>query len=335
MQKRTKCDACAGDLEFIPTHNYIMCKKCGAKYPIKLDKSITQHNYDLEASKKKVLKPSFLKCASCGATVNAEDYALLDKCSYCGNTNFSQDLTKISADAILPFQFDKVEAKDRFKKYIAKKSLIPNALKHSLPKLEVEAKYFTAYVFNGNSKVGYSGTLEYRTEDSDGDTVYRTRHVKGQMDFPFINYMIEASDDMSQYDFNKIAPYNLSKGRKYSYEYVMGQNAEFADISPSQANEVFLVKLRKNIENLVCKFHNCDRVKDLDLSIEFTDKKYSTYLLPSYQFNFSFKEKKYINIMNGETGRITGNLPKSGWKIAFRIFISFLIVLAIVGVVLL
>jgi len=335
VQKRTKCNSCGGDLEFVPSHNYLKCKLCDSKLPIKLNKDIVQHDFDLEATKLKVVKSDFKKCNSCGATLNAEEFDILKKCSYCSSTNFSTDFSKISADAILPFQFNKDDAKVKFKNHVAKKSLVPNKIKKNLPVLDIEAKYFTCYVFNGNSKVGYSGTLEYRTEDSDGDTVYRTKRVSGHMDFPFNNYLIEASDDMSQYDFEQIAPYSLSKSRNYSYEYLLGSNAEIADISPSQANERFIIKLRKSIEKLICKMYHCDRVEDLDMSIEFSEKKYSRYLVPCYVFNFDYKNKKYLNLMNGETGKITGTLPKSPFKIFFRVFIVLLAVLGIIGLMLL
>jgi len=39
--------------------------------------------------------------------------------------------------------------------------------------------------------------------------------------------------------------------------------------------------------------------------------------------------------MNGETGKITGTLPKSPFKIFFRVFIVLLAVLGIIGLMLL
>ena len=96
MQKRTKCDACAGELVFSPTHNYLMCKNCHAKYPIKLNKTIAQHSFDNTAISKKVVKTNFLTCSSCGAVIAVDNYDLLDKCDYCGSTNLSKNINEIS-----------------------------------------------------------------------------------------------------------------------------------------------------------------------------------------------------------------------------------------------
>ena len=39
-------------------------------------------------------------------------------------------------------------------------------------------------------------------------------------------------------------------------------------------------------------------------------------MLPMYRINFNYKNKKYSNIINGQTGKVGGNIPKSKFKIA-------------------
>ena len=48
-------------------------------------------------------------------------------------------------------------------------------------------------------------------------------------------------------------------------------------------------------------------------------------LLPNYVLNYDYKNKHYVNLMNGQTGKLSGSVPRSGVKIAM--FVLFMILL--------
>ena len=64
------------------------------------------------------------------------------------------------------------------------------------------------------------------------------------------------------------------------------------------------------------------------MDITHSNKKYSYLLLPIWICNYYFKEKLYNFFINGNTGKVTGKVPRSPFKIIlFVLFILGIIVL--------
>ena len=47
-------------------------------------------------------------------------------------------------------------------------------------------------------------------------------------------------------------------------------------------------------------------------------------MLPIYQIEFEYKDKKYLSYMNGQTGRVGTGIPKSPVKITFTVLLVLL-----------
>ena len=56
----------------------------------------------------------------------------------------------------------------------------------------------------------------------------------------------------------------------------------------------------------------------------FYNQKYKYCMLPIYRINFSYKNKTYTNVMNGQTGSLGGDYPKSAGKISLVVILSIL-----------
>ncbi|MBR7091011.1 MAG: hypothetical protein IKC79_00990, partial [Clostridia bacterium] len=65
----------------------------------------------------------------------------------------------------------------------------------------------------------------------------------------------------------------------------------------------------------------------MTLKKSFNNHTYSLYLMPVYRFEYQFKKKPYITYMNGQTGKVNNNLPKSGTKITLTVLFVLLLIL--------
>ena len=59
----------------------------------------------------------------------------------------------------------------------------------------------------------------------------------------------------------------------------------------------------------------------------FSDITYKYLMLPIWVSSFKYNDKIYQFMVNGQTGKVYGKTPVSGWKVAL---VVFLIILAIV-----
>lgn len=102
-------------------------------------------------------------------------------------------------------------------------------------------------------------------------------------------------------------------------------NDDNVDDCHSTAREVMREAIRQNI----LSGYSYDGVQYLNVSTDFSDEKFSYGILPTYRFNYSYKNKNYTTFMNGQTGQVGGGIPRSGVKITFFVIAMILIILGI------
>ena len=72
-----------------------------------------------------------------------------------------------------------------------------------------------------------------------------------------------------------------------------------------------------------------DRVRGVHLNTSFYDETYKHIFLPVYSTAYTYKDKQYHVLINGENGNIKGEYPKSVAKIIAIVLIILIIVLVI------
>ena len=333
MASRYKCPNCAGSYEYDPKSKGLKCTKCGAVEYIKNTSEIKSHLYGENVSKynndwaKKVRQ---VKCRECGAQVVLNSFDIVSKCSYCDSTNIV-DIKEvgIAPDAVLPFEIDKVQAKEHFKNEIKKKFFIPNILKKKLPTLKVNPNYIGSYIFNGSVIVKYWGQVEYEEDivGSDGvsKSIVRTKNVSGEINQNFNDYIVECSDNLSQAELLDILPYDLKNQKAYKGEYLLGATADYANKSLEQANRNLENSIKNDVERKIKSKYDADNIRNMNYQYNYLDKKYVYCLMPTYLFCYDYKKKHYNTIMNGQTGKLGGSVPRSNVKITF--FVLFILAL--------
>lgn len=331
--ENNKCSACGGFCEYSPKDKALKCKKCGKLSKIKTDSEINSHEFDnLKTKEIKDAELKNVRCSNCGANIYVDKYSIISKCSYCGSTSLSVSENKagIEPDAVLPFQFDVEKSKEYFQKNIKEKWFVPNILKKQTPDLHVTPRYVSTYLFVGDLVAHYDGVLEFTDEEKKADgeveTVVTTKHVNGDMSHDF-NYVIEASRNLSQWELEKIMPYDMAQLQPYSVDYLYGHSAEYSDKTVNEANIELERILKSDIEDRIKNKYYADRVKWMNISFDYQKRNVQYCLLPAYMFNYDYKKKNYKTLMNGQSGKLGGGVPRSGIKISLFV----LMLLGLVG----
>lgn len=334
MLRSNKCPGCAGNFEFSPEDQALKCSSCGSVKKIDATDNIAVHNYNennVKFDNSWAKEAKHVRCSSCGANVLIDKYSLINKCAYCGSMTLVDVKSKagVQPDAILPFQFGKEKAKEYFQKHIKNFWFVPKILKKQLPSLDIASRYVSTYIFNGKITAHYSGVLEYsETErDRDGSTSTHTytKKVSGTMDHDIVDYVLESSTNLYQKELEEIMPFDLTKLKSYSNEFLLGSSAEYSDKSLEKANTELELEVKEDLKRRIKSKYLADRVISLDLTLNYKEKKYTYSLLPTYIFNYDYKKKHYKTLMNGQTGKLGKNVPKSTFKITLLVLSIVLI----------
>lgn len=328
----SKCDSCGGNLVFSPNHKALHCFNCGNNTEIVITKNFEKHPLDYTISQININNwknnNSVYECKNCGGKVVLNNSEMSSTCPYCN----SAIVTKIDSapgllpDQIIPFQFDKAKVKELFKRGIRKKWFLPNKFKKNIPDSEITAFYGSAFSFDTDIFVRYRGELYENERDSQGNSYRKSVSVSGSLNKKIRDMMIESTNQMTQDQFNKIAPFNLVGAIDYQDSFIRGFATEYYNNPVLQSFDILKNNIYNQLDGEIVRKHFCDGVEYLNKDVSYSNERYSHLLFPVYKFNYNYKNKKYCTFVNGQTGKVGGGVPRSGAKIALFVIGIVLIV---------
>lgn len=328
------CTSCGGRVEFSPKDKALKCINCSTIYPIEYKKEQAKHPIDWMPDSEKINKwvnaNRAYKCKVCGAMVTYNRYDIANNCQYCNNSSLVQlkDLPGLKPEKIIPFTIDKAEAKQEFKTRTLKRKFLPNQFKKNLPNTEISSTYMSAFSFDCFVSATYSGRQSFTKtiRDKDGRTRTETeyRYFSGKIDKQFNDLLVESSDKINQEEINKILPYDFTECYDYEDDFIKGYNVGYYNQDVEQAEVVAKSEMVKSLEHDIMNMYSS--VDYVNIKPTYSNIVYNYTLVPAYFINFNYKNKPYINMMNGQTGKITGKVPRSAAKISL---LALFIILAI------
>lgn len=334
--KTTKnCLKCGGMLEFSPKHQAIFCCQCGTVYDIEKDKNISKHNLqeiqDIKPEDKIFAENNkVFNCPNCGSKIVLNNLEYTKKCPYCGSIHIKKTRLNpgVSPDSIIPFKFDEEVASEKFKQAMKKKKFAPNAFKKKPVTDNISGIFIPTFAYDANSFSEYQGQKRVETEYKDLNGRYQTStsysNFRGKIALIHKNILVEDSPSINQLELESIKPYNYADMYKYNDDFIRGYMVEYHEHPIETCNNIAHTIMKNDIDTAIRRKEGGD-ICNLIVRTSFSDEKFSYYLLPAYKVEYKYKNKSYISYINGQTGKVGGNAPKSKVKITF--FTIFLILL--------
>lgn len=333
-----RCNTCGSLMKFHPRKQQLVCEHCENSIAIKVDKKVVKHFLNQEreiVSKKLVQEEKKVICQSCGATIEGENQDITIECPYCGSYHIFPFEQEIVPDGILPFFIDQVELKELFRKWIKKRFFAPNKLKNLYQQHKFQGTYLPYWIFDVDAIASYTGlggiVRQEHYKDEKGNMQTRTwtdwYPVSGQVKHQFLDLTISASiEDKSNYA-TEVLPFAVSSAKPYMEEYLCGFGAKKYQVPMGICYENAVRMMESDLHNDARNdiLRQFDETSNIKIQPEFMNEQYRYILLPVYKTSYFFQKKEYIVFINGQTGHIYGEYPKSIWKILFIVFVTFVI----------
>lgn len=340
------CSNCGGIMEFDVKTQTLKCPNCEAQINIVNDKDkIVEHNFTKKAAKTITVaekKSSTMQCKGCGAKVEVLGDCTATECSYCGAKYVLAEKQEeaIIPDGVIPFKVDKNHVKGTFTKWINKRWLAPGKLKQLYESDKIQGVYIPYWTFDADVVCDYSAeggkNRKVKVKQSDGSTVTKTEtdwyNTHGRVKEFFDDVLVKGSKNMKASLLKGIEPYDTKKElSSYSPEYLSGYGAECYSVSledaHSEANGIMESKLRDMARNDVLKHY--DEVRNVRIAPDYKEETYKHILIPLYATAYTYNNKNYTVLINGQTGKIKGDYPKSPVKIAIIIAVIIALIAGI------
>ena len=270
-------------------------------------------------------------CNSCGGEIICEETTSSTTCPYCGNNLVvSKELHgDLKPNCIIPFKKDKDFSIDALKKFIRRRPLLPHSFSQTNTIQEIKSLYVPFWVFDADvtGKVRFKGETTKTWEDAN----YRYRETRyyslvrgGGVGFEHVP--VDGSKKMEDQLMESIEPYTWSETKEFNVAYLAGYSADRYDVSKEEtfgrATERFRQGTAEAFRRDIHGYNNVT-VEDSNLQFNNTETRYVLY--PVWLLNVKWKEKNYRFGLNGETGKIAGNLPISVSKSILFSALLFLI----------
>jgi hypothetical protein len=119
------------------------------------------------------------------------------------------------------------------------------------------------------------------------------------------------SSTLSRWDTRELVP--------YQDEYIAGFQAEAYSVDLKTAFASGKQQIDAAVESLVRQDIGGDHQRIHSLNTQYSHLTFKHVLLPMWISAYLFKGKTYRFVVNGQTGEVDGESPKSGWKIFFLV----------------
>lgn len=328
-----KCPSCGGVMEFNPSNGKMACPYCGYEEEIQVEhKGFVAQELDFstagddDASCDWGTATKTVICKSCGAETVYDVNEMANVCPYCGsNQVMEQESGKVMAPGgVVTFQISAKEASERFREWIGRKFFCPKLAKDSAKPKAFKGLYTPFWTFDSNTKSTYTAEygIDHVEEDKDGEkhTTTDWYRTSGKYKRFFDDLLISASSKQNEQMLEGLEPYDTTKAVEYKPEYMAGFAAEKYSVKVKDAWEKAKKKiqsmLRRDVEEKIHHEKACDHVRDVHINTVHEDVTYKYLLLPVWISSFQYKDKVYHFMINGQTGKVSGETPISWIKVA-------------------
>ncbi len=274
-------------------------------------------------------------CTTCGAELITDETTAATSCPYCGNPTIipGKFAGMDRPDYVIPFKVDKKQAVNSFKDYYKGRLLLPRAFEADNHIEEIKGVYLPFWMFSGE----VSGNAQYEAYKEDcrrtGDEeIVRKDHydVYREGTMRFTRIPVDASTKMSDDLMDSIEPFEYKEMRPFAMEYMPGYLANKYDVTKEQSSKraddravsTFRSALRETV-----KGYNSVNVNRQSEKIDTEKVEYG--MLPVWLLSSEWEDKIYTFAMNGQSGKMVGDLPVSKPKLAVCVIGIFAVVFAL------
>jgi predicted RNA-binding Zn-ribbon protein involved in translation (DUF1610 family) len=295
-----KCTVCQGILD----EEDLFCANCGTEAPVrdriagKSETMLSTHNF---------------RCDGCGASMSYDARVQALRCPFCGGEKLEaeKDAKTLAPRYVVPFQIEQHDAIARLKAWMGSSFWRPGDLATAAIVTKLTAVYVPYWVFSAR-------TFTYWTADS-SQTPRGARAdwcpVSGEHRGNYAGVLIGASSSLSPVETHALCPFDLKVA--IPTEQADLENALFEQFQVQRKYARPLAQQGlENLEREACASLVPGNSRNVHVNVRVEGLSAEPVLLPVWIMAYSYKERTFRFLLNGQTGRCTGTAPTSYRKVA-------------------
>ena len=336
------CPACTGPLNFAGASGKLECEYCGESYEVAAIEELyaqkeaaaaqahSEADHAQEAalrgwSQEEAQSMRAYSCPSCSAELVCDETTAATSCPYCGNPTIvpGQFADMARPDYVIPFRLDKKAAQEALKAFYKDKRFLPKSFSKENHIEEVKGVYVPFWLYSAKALADYEFEGSDKEVTTRGDvetttTSYYRVIRQGEMDFHMVP--ADASSKMPDAHMDSVEPFDYADLKEFSTAYLPGFLADKYDLDAEACSHRAHERMRNTTDTAVRgTASGYDSLDQKYANIELTEGEVKYALMPVWLLATRWKDKSFLFAMNGQTGKLIGDLPVD-WGLFFKTF---------------
>lgn len=351
-QNKFHCPSCGAEAVWNPAKQMLVCAFCGTSAPMQPGATAGEITENCLVTALRNIDPDHrgwatasrsVKCQSCQAITVFEPSRAAQRCDFCGSASIipvDDQVRPIRPESVLEFKLPEAQVRESIRTWYGSRWFAPNKLGTKAMTDTVKGIYIPYWTFDSQVAADWtamSGDYYYETEyytDANGNRQSRQqRKVRwypssGHLDHFFDDELVSATRGVQPELLRKVEPFpTLTDLKPYDSGFLSGWIVEQYQIdlvgAAQHAQDVMAQKTR----GLCASQVPGDTHRDLQVDADFSAQTFKHILVPVWLLAYDYHGKSFQVVVNGYTGAIAGQYPKSWIKITLLV----LAILAIIG----
>ena len=347
------CAACGAQAEWNPARQLLVCPFCGTSAPfdVKADGTIVEHDLAKalrempEAERGWLAAKRTVKCQSCQAVSVFDAGRVGQNCDFCGSpalVDYEEIKAPIRPQNLLAFKVTQGHVREQIREWYASKWLAPNSLKRMALVDRVRGVYVPYWTFDAHVICPWeadAGHYYYTTEtyrDNQGRAQSRqVRHVRwepaaGEVRHFFDDEPVPGTRGVSHALLAQVEPFPTAELVPYDTAFLSGFVVEQYQLVLLDASQQSEAAMTKQLYEMCAAQVPGDTYRNLNIHPVFSARTFKHILVPVWLLSYTYGNRPWQVVVNGYTGKMAGEYPKSPWKIALLVLIAIIVVIILV-----
>jgi hypothetical protein len=337
------CPACGAQAEWNPGKQKLVCPFCGTESPYAIDAATGKiEELDLVKALREMpddqrgwlAEKRTVQCRSCKAVSVFDPQNVGGRCEFCGSpeiVDYQEIKAPIRPQSLLPFRVAETAVREQIHRWYKSKWLAPGKLKSRALVDTVKGVYIPYWTFDAQVTCPWTaeaGYYYYTTEtyrDDKGDMqerqVQQTRWepASGVVEHFFDDEPVPGTQGVSKALLHQVEPYPTNELVPYDTSFLSGFVVEHYQVVLLDAAKSSEDQMRAKLMQLCAAEIPGDTYRGLAINPTFSARTFKHILVPLWLLTYTYGARVFHVLVNGATGRMGGEYPKSFWKVFFLV----------------
>jgi hypothetical protein len=314
-----KCTVCGSWID----EEDLFCANCGAEAPCESPESRPADSASLVTDN--------FKCHNCGAAMSYDAGAQALRCPFCGSLDMAPqgDHKVLKPRRVAPFCLHRKEAVAAMRTWLGRGFWRPGGLVEQACVVKMTPVYVPYWVFQANTHTYWTADSSNTPPHARGDWY----PLSGEHQGSYKGLLIGASGALTPAETQAICPFDFTPA--VAPDQVDLKNSIVEEFSrPKKYARPLACEGLENLETEACiNDYVPGKARNVHVNVQITGMTGEPVLLPVWIMAYRFRDRLYRFLVNGQTGRATGQAPLSLAKILIAAAIALIVIFFLIFLV--